>query len=119
LQFLQQRLPSAEDISPWMNSHSEKLEELLEAVGSRYGEQAAKRCAQIKKNLSSVDREWAEATTLSQMAIRALRSTIGINTVLVGMRREAYVTDVLAELVRPVKKNKRTESWLELKKMKL
>jgi aryl-alcohol dehydrogenase-like predicted oxidoreductase len=116
-QFLQQRAPSGEDISPWMNSHREKLEALLEAVGSRYGEQAAKRCAQIKKNLSSVDREWSEAATLSQMAIRALRSTTGITTVLAGMRREAYVMDVLEELVRPAEKNKRTESWLDLKKM--
>ena len=70
-QFLQRAVSSGEDISSWMNSHWEKLEELLEAVGSRYGEQAAKRCAQIKKNLSSVDRDWSEAGTLSQMAIRA------------------------------------------------
>jgi aryl-alcohol dehydrogenase-like predicted oxidoreductase len=116
-QFLQQRVPSGEDISPWMNSHWEKLEELLEALGSRYGEQAAKRCAQIKENLSSVEREWSEAATLSQMAIRALRSTTGISTVLIGMRREAYVVDVLEELVRPVENKERTESWLELKKM--
>ena len=116
-QFLQRAVSSGEDISSWMNSHWEKLEELLEAVGSRYGEQAAKRCAQIKKNLSSVDRDWSEAGTLSQMAIRALRSTAGITTVLVGMRREAYVVDVLEELVRPVENKERTESWLELKKM--
>jgi aryl-alcohol dehydrogenase-like predicted oxidoreductase len=115
--FLQQRAPSAEDISAWMTSHRKKLEELLEAVGSRYGEQAANRCAQIKKNLSSVEKEWSEAATLSQMAIRALRSTTGITTVLVGMRREAYVMDVLEELVRPVENKDRTESWLELKKM--
>jgi aryl-alcohol dehydrogenase-like predicted oxidoreductase len=117
-QFLQQRVPSGEDISPWLNSHREKLEELLEAVGSRYGEHAAKRCAQIKKNLSSVEREWSEAATLSQMAIRSLRSTTGITTVLVGMRREAYVNDVLEELARPVEKKERTESWNELKKMR-
>jgi aryl-alcohol dehydrogenase-like predicted oxidoreductase len=116
-QFLQQQVPSAEDISSWMTSHREKLEELLEAVGSRYGEQAANRCAQIKENLSSVEMEWSEAATLSQMAIRALRSTTGITTVLVGMRREAYVMDVLEELVRPVENKDRTESWLELKKM--
>ena len=116
-QFLQQGVPSAEDIFSWMNSHREKLEEVLEAVGSRYGEQAAKRCARIKKNLSSVEKEWSEAATLSQMAIRALRSTTGITTVLVGMRREAYVMDVLEELVRPVENKERTESWLELKKM--
>jgi aryl-alcohol dehydrogenase-like predicted oxidoreductase len=100
-----------------MNSHREKLEELLEAVGSRYGEQAAKRSTRIKENLSSVDREWSEAATLSQMAIRALRSTTGITTVLVGMRREAYVMDVLEELGRLVESRERTESWLELKKM--
>jgi aryl-alcohol dehydrogenase-like predicted oxidoreductase len=100
-----------------MNSHQEKLEVLLEAVWSSYRQEAAKRCGQIKKGLSSVDTDWCEAETLSQMAIRALRSTAGITTVLVGMRRETYVEDVLEELARPVENKERTESWHELRKI--
>jgi len=116
-QFLKQQADLAEEISLWVNSHQEKLEAVLEAVASSYREEAAKRCGQIKKGLSSVDMDWVEAVTLSQMAIRALRSTAGITTVLVGMRREAYVEDVLEELARPVENKERTESWNELRKM--
>ena len=112
--FLIQQGDLAEEISLWVNSHQKKLEVVLEAVASSYREEAAKRCGQIKKRLSSVDVDWAEAATLSQMAVRALRSTAGITTVLVGMRREAYVEDVLEELARPVEKKERTESWHEL-----
>jgi len=115
--FLKQQKDLAEEISSWVNSHQEKLEVVLEAVASSYRREAAKRCGEIKKRLSSVDREWAEAETLSQMAVRALRSTAGITTVLVGMRREAYVEDVLEELARPVENNERTESWNELREI--
>ena len=65
--------------------------------------------------VSSVDEDWAEAASLSQIALRALRSTWGITSVLVGMRREAYVTDVLEELGRPVDQKERTESWNRLR----
>jgi len=116
-QFLQQKGNLTEAISSWVNSHQGKLEVLLEAVASNYREEAAKRSAQIKNLVSSVDTDWSEAATLSQMAIRALRSTAGITNVLVGMRREAYVNDVLEELARPVEKKERTESWNELMKM--
>ena len=116
--FLEQQGDLAGEISSWVNSHQEKLEGVLEAVASSYREEAARRCGQIKKRLSSVDVDWAEAATLSQMAVRALRSTAGITTVLVGMRREAYVEDVLEELARPVEKKERTESWQELQKIR-
>ena len=115
--FLEKQGVLAEEISSWVNSHQEKVEALLEAVGSSYRVEAAKRCAHLKNRLSLVDMDWAQAATLSQMAIRALRSTAGITTVLVGMRRESYVEDVLEELARPVEKKERTGSWNELENM--
>jgi len=117
-QFLQQQGNLTEEIFSWVNSHQEKLEVLLEAVASTYRGEAAKRCGGIKNQLSSVDSDWSESATLSQMAIRALRSTAGISTVLVGMRRETYVKDVVEELARPVEKKERKESWNELEQMK-
>ena len=114
-QFLRQQGSLGADISSWLNLHQEKLEVLLEAVSSSYRQEAAKRCGQIKRGLSSVDREWSESGTLSQMAIRALRTTTGIATVLVGMRREAYVDDVLEELSRPMSTKDKTESWYKLR----
>jgi len=116
--FLKEQGGFEEEISSWVNSYQEKLEVALEAVASIYREEAAKRCGEIKKGISSVDVDWAEAATLSQMAVRALRSTAGITTVLIGMRREAYVEDVLDEIARPVEKKERTESWYKLQKIR-
>ena len=117
-QFLKGQEIPGEDISLWVNSHMGKLEVLLDAVGSTYAVEAGKRCDQLKKQLASVDTDWAKAPTLSQMAIRALRSTAGITTVLVGMRRQSYVEDVLEELARPIENKGRTESWHELQKIR-
>ena len=57
---------------------------------------------------------WEKADTLSRKAVRALRSTTGVATVLVGMRREAYVKDVLTELQRPLEQKERQNSWARL-----
>ncbi len=65
----------------------------------------------IKKHLSDTFADFPEQDKLSQLAIRALRSTEGITTVLVGMRRNSYVNDVLSELRIPVEIKKRTEEW--------
>jgi aryl-alcohol dehydrogenase-like predicted oxidoreductase len=113
--FLKEQGSLAEVISSWVNSHQEKLEAVLEAVGSGYREEAARRCDHLKNRLSSVDMDWSEAATLSQMAIRALRSTAGVTTVLVGMRKETYVEDVLEELSRPGRTEEKTESWYKLR----
>jgi hypothetical protein len=48
------------------------------------------------------------------MALRALRSTDGVTSVLVGMRHRLYVEDVLAELRRPVAVKERDEAWERL-----
>jgi len=101
-------------LSNWMTSHREKIEAAFEAVASIYAEEAAHRVDRIRRTLAAADREWAEAGTLSQKALRAIRSTAGVSCTLVGMRREEYVTDVLAELRRPIKQGARFESWQKL-----
>ena len=115
IQFLRQQESLPEEASLWLASHQKKLEAAFRAIASVYQNTAAQKSAQVKALVSSVDPNWAEAATLSQMAIRALRSTIGITTVLVGMRQEFYVEDVLEELSRPVRTEGRTESWYKLR----
>jgi aryl-alcohol dehydrogenase-like predicted oxidoreductase len=68
----------------------------------------------IKTQAAESDLDWSAAPSLSQMALRALRSTSGIGSVLVGMRQKKYVQDVLKELQRPVPVLKRNASWLTL-----
>lgn len=105
----------SEEASIWIESHQERLGAALGAIASRYLQEAAKKSEQIKALVSSVDEDWSQAASLSQMAVRALRSTLGITTVLVGMRRESYVDDMLEELGRPVTREHRTQSWPKLR----
>ena len=113
VQFLEQQA----SLTPWIQSHQEILEAAFRAISSVYQEQAAEHAAQIKARVSSAEADWAEAATLSQTALRALRSTLGITTVLVGMRQESYVDDVIEELGRPVSTEDRTKSWRKLQEM--
>jgi hypothetical protein len=117
VQFLEQQENLSESVLSWIRSHQEKLEDAFQAISSVYQEQAAEQAAMIKARVSSADADWDEAATLSQIALRALRSTLGITTVLVGMRQESYVNDVIEELGRPVSTKDRAESWHKLQKM--
>ena len=102
------------EVAKWMDSHRAIIEEALEAVASIYAEQAANTADRIRRSVAAVDRDWAAEGTLSQKALRALRSRPGVSCVLVGMRRKANVFDVIAELQRPVQQDPRYESWQKL-----
>jgi aryl-alcohol dehydrogenase-like predicted oxidoreductase len=112
--FLEPYAEQNADLSKWMASHRAKIEEAFEAVASIYAEQAAHKVDRIRRAVAAADRDWAAEGTLSQKALRALRSTLGVSCVLVGMRRDAYVSDVIAELQRPVQQVSRFESWQKL-----
>lgn len=118
VQFLTKQVNLPEEASIWIKSHQEKLGAALGAIASRYLQEAAEKSKQIKALVSSVDEDWSQAATLSQMGVRARRSTLGITTVLVGMRRESYVDDMLEELGRPVTREHRTASWRKLRDKK-
>ncbi len=93
-----------------------RLDEAFEAVGSMYAVKVAQQNRRIRRLASAADADWGGEETLSQKAIRAVRSTRGVSSVLVGMRRERYVEDVLEELRRPVQQKDRTKSWEILQK---
>jgi len=114
LDFLVPYGQANEALATWMADHPICLEEALEAVGSIYVEKALRDLNRIRYAVNNADPVWEKPGTLSQKAIRALRSTAGVSVVLVGMRREAYVDDVLSELKRPVEQKDRRESWVGL-----
>ena len=103
-----------EDLSNWIDSHRKKIEAAFEAVASLYAEEAEHRVNRIRQTLAAADRDWAQEGTLSQKALRAIRSTAGVSCTLVGMRRADYVTDILVELTRSIKQKTRLESWQRL-----
>ena len=58
----------------------------------------------------------AREATLSQKAVRAVVSTRGVTTALVGMRRESYVDDILKELGRHIPRRDRRAAWRKLQR---
>ncbi len=69
----------------------------------------------IKNHIAQVDKQWAQAPTLSRIAFRSLRSTQGIHSVLVGMRHPNYVKDVIEEMKTSIEYRPRETSWSGLK----
>jgi len=86
----------------------------VDAAESLPAEEIEKRIEAITAALAAADPDWGGNTSLSQLAVRALRSTAGISCVLVGMRRTPYVDDILAELATPVARKDRRTSWRKL-----
>jgi aryl-alcohol dehydrogenase-like predicted oxidoreductase len=115
LDFLTPHGKKNEDLTRWLADHPICLEEAFKAVGSIYEEEAARVLNRIRYAVNDADPQWEKTGTLSQKAIRALRSTTGVSVVLVGMRRDHYVEDVLTELKRPLSQKARRSSWSELK----
>lgn len=103
-----------EELAQWLVSHPVCFQEALDAVGSIYAEETARELSRIRRALDDADAQRANQGTLSQKAIRALRSTAGVSVVLVGMRDDAYVEDVLTELKRPMTQKDRQGSWARL-----
>lgn len=114
MEFLAPQQAAMDALSDWMDAHMTCLETALNAVESIYSEPAAVDARRISRAISTADPDWAGAMTLSQMAIDAVRSTAGVSSVLVGMRREPYVSDVVAGLKRPVSQKPREHSWEKL-----
>jgi len=111
MDFLEPYCNQNENLSEWLVSHRQRIEDAFDAVASLYAEKAALRVDRIRRAVAAADREWVSEGTLSQKALRAVRSTEGVSCVLVGMRREAYVSDVIADLWRPVSQKPRLASW--------
>ncbi len=114
LDFLAPHGEENADLARWLADHPLRLKEALDAVATIYVEDAVRRLNRIRYAVNDADPDWEKPGTLSQKAIRALRSTAGVATVLVGMRRDAYVEDVLTELKRPLAPCDRRNSWAQL-----
>ncbi len=113
-------LERLEDLPPalthWLVDHGKHIDAAFKAVGSLYVSQAEKAADRLKQKVAAADSDWADEGRLSRQALRALRSTAGVSSVLVGMRQTNYVDDVLQELRHPVQVIDRTESWHRLKR---
>ena len=111
--FDQQASPAA--FREWAATYRGHLTSVLEAVTSIYAPSAFERAQALKRIVQDAHPDWSGDGTLSQLAIRTLRTTEGISSVLVGMRRPGYVTDVLEELNRPIPARTHEAGWADVK----
>ena len=116
MDFLLPHADNNPDLATWIPSHEKTLDRAFRAVASVYADAAVALEKKILNMIGQADEAWGQPGTLSQKAIRAIASTAGVSTVLVGMRKDAYVSDVLAELHRSTDKADRTDSWNRLRK---
>lgn len=114
IQYCRQQGAGGEGLEAWADDHQKLLEAALKAVGSLYVEAAQQQIKALREQVRTADADWASADTLSRMAVRALRSTLGIGCVLVGMRSKAYVEDILKELSHPIEPAERQAAWSAL-----
>lgn len=82
-----------------------------------YQGEAARQALEFKNKVEALENTWSNIASLSQLALRALRSTAGVSSVLVGMRREMYVEDVLHEVRQPATSVVRTGTWQKIRQM--
>ena len=114
LTFLEAHAREHPDLAGWMADHAGALEAAFEAAGSIYAEKAVSLLRRIRRDISNADPDWQPAGTLSQKAVRAVRSTAGISSVLVGMRDKIYVSDIIEEIQWPVDRKDRRAAWKTL-----
>ncbi|MBP7999485.1 MAG: aldo/keto reductase [Chloroflexi bacterium] len=114
LRFLEMLKKQPEGLDNWIEQYITAANMTFEAITAYYQEQALDEAGQLQAKVKAISPDWAAAATFSQLAIRVLRSTQGVTSVLVGMRRALYVQDVLTELRRPVIQSPHTEAWLKL-----
>ena len=101
------------ELKAWLEGYVAATNESLATVSRFYQAQAAEQTERIWQTAVSADPDW-QADTLSQTAVSALRTTQGVSTVLVGMRQQAYIDDVLTELHRPIATKNRDQAWQQL-----
>ncbi|ARU62370.1 hypothetical protein CBW65_16420 [Tumebacillus avium] len=101
-------------LTEWVEAYVEEVNRVLPEVTAYYQWKDAQEVAGIKQRAAAAADDWAGAGSLSRLALRALRSTQGITTVLVGMRKTAYVEDVMAELQEKVEVKVRKAAWEKL-----
>ncbi len=103
---------SAED-ARWLEKYVKAVNLAFSRIGGVYGGLAKEREQELKRLIAAANPAW-QAGTLSQTAIRALRTTNGVTSVLVGMREIIYVADVLTELKVSIEQVDNNHAWQQM-----
>ncbi|MEK7298451.1 MAG: aldo/keto reductase [Candidatus Margulisiibacteriota bacterium] len=80
----------------WLDGYLRTVKDVVSAISTYHADRNQQFASQIKEKILSAHPDW-ELLSLAQMAIRTLRTTPGVSSVLVGMRTPDYVNMVLDE----------------------
>jgi aryl-alcohol dehydrogenase-like predicted oxidoreductase len=112
--FLARRLAESPEGLAALDAHLGRAKNALEAVLLHYQVLSDQEAKALFQKVSGLDPDWQDAPSLSRLAVRAARSSLGVSCVLVGMRRQEYVGEVLAELAVPAQAKPRLAAWNSL-----
>lgn len=103
---------SAEDRT-WLEKYVKAVNLAFSRIGGVYGGLAKERELELRRLITAANPAW-QAETLSQSAVRAVRTTSGVTSVLVGMRELSYVEDILTELHTNVAQSDNIDAWQKM-----
>ncbi|MGB1251647.1 MAG: aldo/keto reductase [Candidatus Promineifilaceae bacterium] len=102
----------------WLSAYIGAVNVVFRVIGGVFGGMAEKKVWKLRQAVESAEPEWL-SNTLSQTAIRALRSTSGVTSVLVGMRKPDYVKDILADLASSNGQSSHLGAWHKLAQIEM
>jgi aryl-alcohol dehydrogenase-like predicted oxidoreductase len=114
LQFLAEQPNLPAEAAAWLDRYVDEVNLTLTTVTAFYQQMGATLSEHLQQTAVAAAADW-QTDRLSQTAVRALRATGGITTVLVGMRHPHYVQDILADLHNPVEQQPHTAAWNTLR----
>ena len=103
-----------EEITTWIENYLSEINNTIKTVSNYLIGYASHRSTIVKGIVKSKFSEFETTETLSQIAIRALRNTPGVDCILVGAREESYVNDILIEMKEEAKKTFLDEKWIQI-----
>jgi hypothetical protein len=114
LGLLARRLGDSKEGIMVLERHVKILQSAFDQVAQWHKARDREISAKVWQNAAATQPDWAKAGSLSHMALRAVRCTKGVTSVLVGMRKQKYVDDVLAELAQKCGPLTDARTWSDL-----
>jgi len=111
--LLQDTMKGSREIFTLLQDYAESIDVVMEHITNFYTTKASERSAAIHLGVDTVLPGEDVSLSLSQKAVLMLRSVKGISSVLVGMRSDEYVEDVMFGL-QAKKLDNAEDSWVRL-----
>ncbi len=108
-------MSTAGQLSPdqdnWLSECVRQVNQVLRCISLYYKAESSARSEGLKAHLRHTFPEWTDTHRLSHIAINSLRMTQGVSSILVGMRQDDYVEDVLQAIKKDSVPEIQAKSW--------